>query len=158
MGLIISDILNVDDVEFSEKELLEGYLLLVGKSELSIFLDDIRLAPDKYDTTFKNAESLLEFLKQGISKVQGASIDVLSLDHDLGLDIMDGYDFVKAFVELDIPIKRIQLHTDNMVGFKNMYYYLISAQEHGLLSKDTVVEPRKVSVVDGVETILYRPV
>lgn len=127
-------------------------------THINIFLDDLRQAPVNYNMTFKTAEALLSFMKETLPNLENTHINVLSLDHDLGLDIMDGYDFVKAFAEIDIHVNRIQLHTSNIVGFKNMYHYLLNAQAHGLISKDIKIEPRTVSVINGIETILYRPI
>lgn len=158
MGILVSQELDIDDIEFSELDLLIGYLLLEERDSFSIFLDDIRQAPESYGQQFKTGESLIQFLKAISPLPEGMHIDTLSLDHDLGEGVMDGYDVVKQLCELELPIRRIQLHTDNIIGFKNMFYYLRSAQQHGLLSADTVIEPRKVSVVDGVETLMFRPI
>jgi hypothetical protein len=48
------------------------------------------------------------------------------LDHDLGEDILTGYDFVKMLVEMHIDdicnldAVKIQVHSANPVGAKNM--------------------------------------
>lgn len=158
MGIKLSEYLNIDDITFSETECLIGYLRMKETSSFSIFLDDIRTSPKAYDMSFKTGESLMEYLKAVSPLPEGVHVDTLSLDHDLGEGVMDGYDVVKQLCELELPIRRIQLHTDNIIGFKNMFYYLTSAQQHGLLSADTVIEPRKVSVVDGVEALMFRPI
>lgn len=158
MGIKVSDHLNIDDITFSETECLIGYLRMKETSSFSIFLDDIRTSPQAFDMSFETGESLMEYLKAISPLPEGVHIDTLSLDHDLGEGVMDGYDVVKQLCELELPIRRIQLHTDNIIGFKNMFYYLTSAQQHGLLSEETVIEPRKVSVVDGVETLMFRPI
>lgn len=157
MGIILKDVIDLDEVVFSDELLVAGALSL-GREvpPLNIFLDDVRLKPERYDMMFKNAESLLQFL----ANFPDVEIKVLSLDHDLGEGIMDGYDFVKELVNLDkVPkIETIQFHTDNMVGFKNMYYYLTSAQNHGMIKPEIVIDNRKWEVVDGVETPLYTPI
>lgn len=154
MGIKISDHFNVDDIEFTEEEIYKGYLALEGKTSVNIFLDDIRLAPGHYDYVCKTAEELLALIKA----VPSLSIGTLSLDHDLGEGVKDGYDFVKAFSTMDVPVNRIQFHTDNMIGFKNMYMYLANAQQHGLISEQTTIDCRKISVVDKKETAHFSPV
>lgn len=115
---------------------------------LNIFIDDLRLAPSKYTHSFLTAESFLAWCKA--KKIP--PIDLLSLDHDLGEGNMDGYDLVKRIVELGIPIRNVQFHTDNMVGFKNMYYYLKNAKDVGLLPELRFIDRRKVDCIDGEET------
>ena len=74
-------------------------------ARIKISIDDIRAIPDGYDLLFLNPE---------------ITISELSLDHDMGLDYMDGYDLVKYMVHEDSmnigSIERIQFHTDNMCG------------------------------------------
>ena len=80
-------------------------------------------------------------------------VSELSLDHDMGLDYMDGYDLVKYIVHEDSmnigSIERIQFHTDNMIGLKNMYCYLESAKKHGAIGKEIIVEKEKINLIDG---------
>ena len=66
---------------------------------------------------------------------------------------MDGYDLVKYIVHEDSmnigSIERIQFHTDNMIGLKNMYCYLESAKKHGAVWKEIIVEKEKINLIDG---------
>ena len=71
----------------------------------------------------------------------------------MGLDYMDGYDLVKYMVDDELMnidlIKRIQFHTDNIIGLKNMYCYLESAKKHGAVGKEIIVEKEKINLIDG---------
>lgn len=46
-------------------------------------------------------------------------------------------------------IERIQFHTDNMIGLKNMYCYIESAKKHGVVGKEIIVEKEKINLIDG---------
>lgn len=121
---------------------------------MKIFIDDIRTAPSKYDLTFTTGEAFLKYIK----KNNIYDFDLISLDHDLGEDVMSGYDLVKKLVELNVQSKNWQFHTDNFVGLKNMALYLKSAENHGILKTD-FINPYKISVIDGIEkkTFLKTP-
>ena len=76
---------------------------------MKIWLDDLRVAPEGYET----AKS-------------GEEIEVLDLDHDLGDYAYDGGDAIKL---LDYLAERetfypIEIHTANPVGRENMYRML----------------------------------
>lgn len=115
---------------------------------IKISVDDIRAIPDGYDLLFLNPENFISWRKDN-SKI---AISELSLDHDMGLDYMDGYDLVKYMVHEDSMniglIERIQFHTDNMIGLKNMYFYLESAKKHGVIGKEIIVEKEKINLID----------
>ena len=104
-------------------------------SGIKISVDDIRAIPDGYDLLFLNPENFISWRKDN-SEI---GISELSLDHDMGLDYMDGYYLVKYMVHeysMNIgSIERIQFHTDNMIGLKNMYCYLESAKNMGQSGK-----------------------
>ena len=116
---------------------------------MKIFIDDIRLAPEKYDLVFRTGESFLAWLKNNTSE----QIELVSFDHDLGLDVIDGYELVKRMVEVPNQIERIQFHTDNLVGLKNMYMYIKNAQKYGLMPNLKKLRPKKIICIDGIETI-----
>lgn len=118
----------------------------MGKNKrVNIYLDDLRPLPKEFDLLFKTGEDLLEYLTHSGNQ----AIGIISLDHDLGMGVMDGYDFVKNMVHLHVDINEIQLHTDNLVGFRNMYHYLTNAQRHGLLSTHTHISPYKYHYQNG---------
>lgn len=116
---------------------------------MNIFIDDLRLAPEKYTHSFLTAESFLCWCEAH----DYPTIELLSLDHDLGDEFMNGFELVKQLVELRTPVKRVQFHTDNMLGFKNMYYFLKNAAERGSLPTIESIEKRKIICIDGVESI-----
>ena len=116
---------------------------------IKISVDDIRAIPDEYDLLFLNQENFISWRKDNLE----IEISELSLDHDMGLDYMDGYDLVKYIVHEDSmnigSIEYIQFHTDNMIGLKNMYCYLESAKKHGAVGKEIIVEKEKINLIDG---------
>lgn len=116
---------------------------------MNIFIDDLRLAPKRYNHSFLTAESFLRWCEEH----NYPTIELLSLDHDLGEGFMDGYALAKQLVKLRIPVKRIQFHTDNMEGFKNMYHYLKNATECGTMPTIEYIEKRKIVCIDGEESI-----
>lgn len=116
---------------------------------MKVFLDDLRFAPTEYDMVFRNAESFLKWLEENPDQ----EITKLSLDHDLGEGLMDGYDMVKKMVLLPNKIESIQFHTDNLVGLKNMYYYIKNAIDNGLMVNLKTIRTHKVNTIDGVETV-----
>lgn len=116
---------------------------------MKIFLDDLRLAPEKYDLIFRTGEELIQW----VSENPDTTVELLSLDHDLGEGILDGYEMVKQMVELPNKIKRIQFHTDNLIGLRNMFWYIKNAHKHGLLPELKQLRPQKVICIDGEETI-----
>lgn len=98
---------------------------------MKIFLDDLRPVPDEFDLVFRSGKSLLRYLKENPNQ----HYELISFDHDLGENTLTGYDVVKEIVDdLDInfTFDRFQFHTANVVGFRNMYYYLVNAQIYDL--------------------------
>lgn len=49
----------------------------------------------------------------------------------------NGYDIVKYICENGINLRRIYIHTDNVVGRDNMYYTLIGARSRDLIKNST---------------------
>ena len=116
-------------------------------NKIRIVVDDIREAPMGW-LLFKNPEEFIQWRRENANEV----IQVLSLDHDMGLEFYDGYDLVKCMIEIDSMnaqlIERVQFHTDNMVGFTNMYHYFVSAKNHGLVPDMNIIK-EKMSLIDG---------
>lgn len=112
---------------------------------MKIFLDDIRQMPADFDLVFRTGEQLIQYLKTNDDIV----IDWLSFDHDLGEYKLDGYDVVKLLVDMNVKVKKITFHTDNLIGLKNMYYYLTSAQRSGVFSPETYVDKFKYDANNG---------
>lgn len=115
---------------------------------VKIFVDDIRVAPDKYDLVFRSGEELLEWLKVNV----GTEVELLSLDHDLDEGYMDGTQLCRELVEMNPRIKAVQFHTDNYEGLKNMYSIWKSAHKVGVLPRLKHLNPYKVVCIDGNES------
>lgn len=96
---------------------------------LNIYVDDLRLVPQEFDLVFRTGEHLLEFL----SGEDFFEIDTLSLDHDLGEHLMNGYDLTKEIINLiqegKITVKKMIFHTANPTGHKNMIKYVENANK-----------------------------
>lgn len=98
---------------------------------INLYVDDLRKCPDNF-VVARDYETAIQYLNT-------CSIDILSLDHDLGEDALGnlrptGYDVVKYICENNIFAKKIYIHTDNVVGRENMYETLIAAQRRGFIS------------------------
>ncbi len=100
---------------------------------INVYLDDLRDCPEGFTLarTFEDAVKLFE----------NNEVNILTLDHDLGedaegIEIKNGYDFVKYFCEHGLRANKIYHHTDNPVGRRNMYETLLAAQRRGFIKKD----------------------
>lgn len=101
---------------------------------INLYIDDLRIVPEN----FVVARTYLEAIK--ILKKE--EINILSLDHDLGIidgEDKTGYDIVKFMCENGISPNYIYIHTDNVVGRKNMYETLLSAKKHGIIDEKTKI-------------------
>lgn len=103
--------------------------------EINLYVDDIRRCPNGFVVAMNYGEAI-ELLKNN-------EINILSLDHDLGIDNngveKNGYDIVKYICEYGISPKKIYIHTDNVVGRDNMYYTLIGARNRGFINCNTEI-------------------
>lgn len=113
---------------------------------MNIFVDDLRKCPEGY-VLFRTAEEFLSFLKNSIN----VEINILTLDHDLGVNVMDGYELTKNLYYHfpNIHIEEIRFHTDNFTGFRNMYLYMKNALENKAFSNLKKVSPYQYDVIDG---------
>lgn len=108
---------------------------------INVYLDDFRPCPEGF-VLARNVEECLLLL--GNSKV-----NILSLDHDLGIGEPTGYDLVKEMVERGYYANEIYLHSSSTSGRMNMYELL---QKH---KPDHVVVykyPMPVDVLERVAT------
>lgn len=90
---------------------------------MNIFLDDIREAPEGWKHVYTVEELWREFDN---CTAYGGTIEVVSLDNDLGEGIPEGYTFLDALEEkvfndpnFLIP-KKIRIHSANPVARKRM--------------------------------------
>lgn len=100
---------------------------------INLYLDDLRDCPEGFviARTVDEAKYYLDNFQ----------VEVLSLDHDLGVDeqgnlLPTGYDLVKYICEKGLRAEKIYIHTDNSVGRENMYNTLLGAQRRGFIDKD----------------------
>jgi hypothetical protein len=85
-----------------------------------LFLDDVRIAPDKTWHVVKNYKQFIDYIE-----VYGLP-DVISFDHDLGDEILTGYDcakyLIKHILDNEYKINNINfiVHSMNPVGKENI--------------------------------------
>ena len=107
-----------------------------NKEYINLYVDDLRDCPKGFKVA-RTVEEALEY-------INSFNINILSLDHDLGIDdngnlLKSGYDLVKIICENGLRANKIYLHTDNPVGRDNMYYTLIGARKHKIIDEDIEV-------------------
>lgn len=111
---------------------------------INLYVDDLRDCPEGYEIA-RTFEEALNYLRTN-------EINILSLDHDLGVDesgnlLPTGYDLVKAICEEGLKANKIYLHTDNPVGRENMHQTLIAAQRRGFI--DSTIEIYHYSITQN---------
>ena len=89
------------------------------EKKIKLWLDDLRTAPEGFVNVKSVNQAIREIEKW---KQEGATIELLDLDHDLGDYAEDGGDAIKL---LDYLVDRktfypIKIHTANPVGRANM--------------------------------------
>lgn len=114
-------------------------------SKLIVYIDDIRPLPQGFDQLFKTGEEFIQYLMDN----PHTQIQLASFDHDLGLNVMDGYELIKQLVELNPQIEEYEFHTDNIIGFTNMYHYVLNARKHGVLTHAKTINTNKVKYING---------
>lgn len=115
---------------------------------MKIFIDDLRMKPERYDLKFESGEELLEWINENPDE----RIELLSLDHDLNEGFMDGTELCRKLVEIEnLHLIGIQFHSDNFEGLKNMYSIIKSAHKVSLLPELRRINPYKINVIDGIE-------
>lgn len=93
--------------------------LIKHLNEKKIWLDDVRKAPSGW-IHIETVEELIPFFEKNYNKIKE-----MSLDHDLGEDVMSGYEFItwleeKVFTGKYKNIPKIKIHSANPVGRKKM--------------------------------------
>ncbi|WP_330404512.1 cyclic-phosphate processing receiver domain-containing protein [Vallitalea okinawensis] len=99
---------------------------------INLYVDDLRDCPEGF-VVARSYEEAIDILDK-------KTVDILSLDHDLGEDAYgetrkSGYDLVKYICENGIRVNAIYIHTDNPVGRDNMYKTLLASQSRGFIDK-----------------------
>ncbi|NIK76607.1 hypothetical protein FHS15_001732 [Paenibacillus castaneae] len=83
---------------------------------IHVYLDDYRACPKGF-VLASNAEECKQLLDL-------ESIDILSLDYDLGWNEPTGYEVVRHIVDTGRYPKQIYLHTSSIAGRMQMYHLL----------------------------------
>lgn len=83
---------------------------------IHVYLDDYRTCPKGF-VLASNAEECKQLIDL-------ESIDILSLDYDLGWNQPTGYEVVRHIVESGLYPKRVYLHTSSAAGRMQMYHLL----------------------------------
>lgn len=117
--------------------------------KVRIFLDDVRESPRGW-LLFRTGEELIKWLQEN----KNIEIEIISFDHDLGDEnYLNGYETVQQIVDYNPQvfdkIDRITFHTDNLIGMRNMYYYLVNAQKHEVISNHTKINNTKINCING---------
>lgn len=110
---------------------------------VNIFLDDDlenRVTPKGF-IRFVNLETLIKYMKDN-----SPSVHILSLDNDLGLGLMEGYEAVKEFAKEGWNVEVINAHTANSVARNHIISSVISYNKHGLTNA-------KVSELSALELL-----
>ena len=83
---------------------------------INVYLDDFRPCPKGF-VLARNIEECMTLLSN-------CKVDILSLDHDLGIGEPTGLDLVKKMVEKGYYANEIYLHSSSRSGRMNMYQLL----------------------------------
>lgn len=91
---------------------------------INVYLDDMRPCPKGF-VLARNASECIALLED-------CEIDILSLDHDLGLDEPTGYDVAKYMVERGLFARNIYLHSSSAIGRSKMFQLLYKHKPEGV--------------------------
>lgn len=114
-----------------------------NEAKFNVYLDDLRDCPEGF--------VVARSVEAAISLLEGGYVNILSLDHDLGLDAngnlaKTGYDLVKYLCEHGLRADKIYIHTDNPVGRENMFQTLKAAQLRGFIDENIQIYHYSVTV------------
>jgi hypothetical protein len=79
-----------------------------------LFLDDIRDAPDNTWAVVRSFDAFKEWI------IANGIPDVISFDHDLGLEVPTGMDCAKWIVTRGLVLKSFLVHSANPPGRENI--------------------------------------
>lgn len=91
---------------------------------MRVWLDDERPMPESFDTHAKTADECIELIKSG-------QVELVSLDHDLGMDFKTGYDvakFIERYAYEGGKRFTVLVHTQNTVGRRNICLARLNAE------------------------------
>ncbi len=101
------------------------------KTQIKLYLDDIRIPKDDNFIIVRNFEDAVKFVEKNNIPAY------ISFDHDLGIDgngklLLTGYDFAKWLIEMDL---------DNIYKFPNNFQYNVhSANPVGKHNIETILD------------------
>ena len=87
---------------------------------MKIYVDDVRPRPDGFDALVHSVNEAIKFIEE--CEAKGKTIELISLDHDLGVYAKDGGDGICL---LDYLVEHekfypITIHSANPTGRENM--------------------------------------
>lgn len=91
---------------------------------INVFLDDLRSAPPGF--------VLARTANEAVRLLSSNSVDVLSLDYDLGWDQPTGYEVAKFMVEHRLFPRHVIIHSANPFGRARMYRLLSRFKPKGM--------------------------
>lgn len=114
---------------------------------INIFLDDLRACPDDF-LCFRTGESLIAYLQKHPNQKYG----IISFDHDLGQNIMDGYQVIRKIVNdpsIEFVFDEFRVHSDNLTGARNILRYLENACLYDAFPSSGFINPYKYNCING---------
>jgi hypothetical protein len=117
------------------KAFAERVTMMTKTTKINVFLDDLRACPAGF-VLARSAEDC-------ITLMENYDVAVLSLDHDLGWDSMNGSDLAQELVARGLYADEIFLHSSSMAGRANMYtIFMQKKPEHVRISMQPVPSSR----------------
>jgi len=93
---------------------------------IHVYMDDFRRCPKGF-TLVRSVDECIELLRL-------TEVDILSLDHDMGVDEKTGTEVAVAIAQEGLYPREIYLHTSSSCGKKSMYEILYQNKpEHVVL-------------------------
>jgi hypothetical protein len=109
---------------------------------INVFLDDLRPCPIGF-VLAKNAEECLALLNT-------YHVKILSLDHDLGWDEMNGSELALEMANRGLYADEIYLHSSSMAGRMNMYEILTDKKpDFVTISMQPLSTERLMNIANG---------
>lgn len=93
-----------------------------------LYLDDLRIPKTDGWSIVRSYDEFVSWV------TSNGAPDVVSFDHDLGEDVMTGYDCVKWLVEYcienNVTFPQWNVHSANPVGKENIERYIVNFLKH----------------------------
>jgi hypothetical protein len=121
------------------KAFAKGGTELNQTSKINVYLDDLRPCPAGF--------VLARTAEECILLMENYPVAILSLDHDLGWDSMNGSDLALELVARGLYADEIFLHSSSMAGRANMYsIFQQKMPDHVKLSMQPVPTERLIEI------------